>query len=391
MRILGTDSGCRFWMWILGADLGSIPRMGHEEGLGLLGLDGVNGVSNISSLSPCYCVGDHESIGQGLAGEYVMMDEEMEATQEEASAVTAPSSTALDVEGEVEIEGEVHADVAAKPLKESQVFEGKVTRFAPPLTPGGGEEEGLYETLWSDGATLYFGETAYRNARMLYERVQAERVRMGEKVLEDVSRKRKHDEVEQDQGMISADIQPDATVELQTDITVKIQPDIAVEIKPEVSVEIQPDMSMDAAENDDDDDDDEDDDDDGIEEVDEEGEREREEEGGNMEIPHLDESAALGGVDSYGGGGGDAKRPRIDDHTDSIPITWTGAEGVGGTGTGLGLGLDVDMAAGGVVSSSTPHAPPLVRSKYSVPYETVLKWRYVRTCLLIFFNLTLIK
>jgi hypothetical protein len=317
-----------------------------------------------------------------------MMDEEMEASQEEASAVTAPSSTALDVEGEVEIEGEVHADVAAKPLKESQVFEGKVTRFAPPLTPGGGEEEGLYETLWSDGATLYFGEAAYRNARMLYERVQAERVRMGEKALEDVSRKRKHDEVEQDQGMISADIQPDATVEVQPDITVKIQPDI----KPEVSVEIQPDMSMDAAENDDDDDDDEEDDDDGIEEVDEEGEREREEEGGNMDIPHLDESAALGGVDSYGeGGGGEAKRPRIDDHTDSIPITWTGTDGVEGTGTGIGLGLDVDMEAGGVVSSSTPHAPPLVRSKYSVPYETVLKWRYVRTCLQIFFILTLIK
>lgn len=51
MRILGTDPE----VWILGADLGSIPRMGHvqstSEGMGLLRLDGVNSVSYFSSLS----------------------------------------------------------------------------------------------------------------------------------------------------------------------------------------------------------------------------------------------------------------------------------------------------------------------------------------------------
>jgi hypothetical protein len=302
--------------------------------------------------------------------------------------VTAPpSSCALEVEGE----GEESVE-AQKPPKESQVFEGKVTRFAPP-TPGGGEE-GLYETLWSDGATIYFGETAYRNARMLYEKVQAERVRIGESVVEDVSRKRKHDEVEgQDQGMIAGDIQPDVNVEIHPDIAVDIHPDITVDINPDITVgihpditvdihpditvgihpditvDIQPDISMDTAENENDDDDD--DSDGGIEEVDEDEEGE----GMDMNVAHIDAAAALeGDIDGDGDGAGDLKKPRIDDQTASTTMTWTGA--VEEAGIGVQAGLEARSAA----SSSAPHVPMLIRSKYSVPYETVLKWRYVRSC-----------
>jgi hypothetical protein len=280
--------------------------------------------------------------------------------------VTAPpSSCALEVEGEGEGEESVEAQ---KPPKESQVFEGKVTRFAPP-TPGGGEE-GLYETLWSDGATIYFGETAYRNARMLYEKVQAERVRIGERVVEDVSRKRKHDEVEgQDQGMTAGDIQPDVNLEIHPDITVDIHPDVTVDIHPDITVGIHPDISMDTAENENDDDDD--DSDGGIEEVDEDEEGE----GMDMNVAHIDAAAALeGDIDGDGDGAGDLKKPRIDDQTASTTMTWTGA--VEEAGIGVQAGLEARSAA----SSSAPHVPMLIRSKYSVPYETVLKWRYVRSC-----------
>jgi hypothetical protein len=333
--------------------------------------------------------------------------------------VTAPpSSCALEVEGEMEIE---ESEEAQKPPKESQVFEGKVTRFAPP-TPGGGEE-GLYETLWSDGATVYFGETAYRNARMLYEKVQAEQVRIGERAVEDVSRKRKHDEVEgQDQGMIAGDIQPDVNVtihpnitaniqpditaniqpdikvdiqpditvdihpdfkpditvdiqpdfkvDIQPDITVDIQPDFKVDIQPDITVDIQANTSMDTAENENENDDDDDDDSDGgIEEVDEDEEGEGEGEGMDINVAHIDAAAALeGDSDGDGDGAGDLKRPRIDDQTAPTSMMWTGAVEE--------AGLEARSAA----LSSAPHVPMLIRSKYSVPYETVLKWRYVRSC-----------
>ena len=97
---------------------------------------------------------------------------------------------------------------SVNPIRLSQLCEGRVTRYAPPSssfssssstcsggelagqTQGQGEgegqgerqgqghpeEEGLYETVWSDGATLYFGELAYQNARVLYDKIAAEKI-----------------------------------------------------------------------------------------------------------------------------------------------------------------------------------------------------------------------
>ena len=75
--------------------------------------------------------------------------------------------------------------------------------------------EGLYETLWQDGATLYFGESAYQNARILFEKISSESDLIAESANAEVeSKKRKitADEKEEEEEEVDDDDSDDEDV-----------------------------------------------------------------------------------------------------------------------------------------------------------------------------------
>jgi hypothetical protein len=438
-------------------------------------------------LSTTTCTEEHVSIGKGLAGEFMMRPEEREDTQSPSipsSEVThsgvgdlGPDSTVDAVKGSVD------------PVRLSQLCEGRVTRYAPPSSssfpsstsssssssssstctggelagqtqghghgqgqgkgPGGAqgqeqgqgqgqghpEEEGLYETVWNDGATLYFGEVAYQNARVLYDKIAAEKIVLekgeqvgkggeggqsggegrGQEVRQehaqgqqedigtDFNRKRKFDDVavvtavEVDQSVACKAEEGGANsdkinLELQesnngvfnvvvneveeggVDKKARINPDIesVLELKDqvEVDVEVGDDVVVDMMDgdideddhlrivadsvimgNDDEDDGDVDDDDDDDDDDDIEGE-----EGGEGGEEGEGEEGDVDIQDSE-----DIPLPLLPLHSLPLPTPLPHPSHPF---------PNPHPAAGGQVLT-----PLLMRSKYSVPYETVLKWR----------------
>ena len=193
-------------------------------------------------------------------------------TVEDASPIPSAPSESV-VEEEI-----VTKDIAPAAVSVAQICMGAVIRYAPSLSPSSASsdshiagEEGLYETLWQDGATLYYGESAYQNARILYEKMSLMKAAEADRSIKseaDDSKKRKTAEVDAD-------------------------------------------------------------------------EKEKEEDGVDDEDDSEDEDV--------GAEGGELKRMKSDSDT------------VGGTSASVQVPVQKDTM--------------LMRSKYSVPFETVLKWR----------------
>ena len=147
-------------------------------------------------------VEEHESIGKGLAAEFVKSEEEEVSVDDKSPVLSPPTAEAG--------ESETRED-APSPLSAVQICTGKVTRYAPAPSSSSPDSttvsvEGLYETLWQDGATLYFGESAYQNARILFEKISAESDQVARSAeVESKKRKIAEDEKEKEEEEEGAD------------------------------------------------------------------------------------------------------------------------------------------------------------------------------------------
>ena len=233
--------------------------------------------------------------------------------------------------------------------------------------------EGLYETLWSDGATLYYGEKAYDTARTAYEIIQQSKRLMEvsgnssamtvDVMKEEVTREEVMKE-EGDGGAESKKRKYDDTIVVnghEDDVRVDVLVDVGmtgdsegerVDLKrPKIECEEQQEGRGEGRG--------------GVAEVAEvEG-------GGHGEDQVHGEGQGVGGgvvedsVEGQGGGQGGGQDGEEEDGQGEGDDEEEEAEGEA-EGEGEGEGAR---------GASTPRQSMLVRSKYSVPVETVLKWR----------------
>ena len=302
------------------------------------------------------------------------------------------------------------------PARLPQLCEGRVTRYAPPSssfspfpsttctvdeqlghTQGQGQgqgqsltEEGLYETVWSDGATLYLGELAYQNARVFFDKIAADKmVLVGEidrvqAVKEEKEKGREEEEKQETQASIEVDTHRKRkfddvievkSVEVDQAVVCKVEEGGAgnnnlvhevveerndgsnevvnevneggaekkakmySEIEPVIEVGIGSDIII------------------GMPDIDIDVDAHLQIVADSMNLIHDVEDDE---IDSEEGGEGEEEEDEDVDVQDS---------------TGVGL------PSLGSYAHPNPHlitggTPLLMRSKYSVPYETVLKWRW---------------
>ena len=306
------------------------------------------------------------------------------------------------------------------------------------------EGEGLYETVWSDGATLYFGELAYQNARLLFDKMAASKTvlgkgeeregegegkkkeKIGEEVVEvkeenkeeglkeenethfdiDLNRKRKLDDVTElkhvgvdrvavcevevegeEEGVDIMDEGSDGINGVLHEVVNEVEVEVGgvekkarmnsqIEIVTKVGVEVgvTPAISMTDADNDEDED----------EDIDEDAHLRSVADSVPMIISHDTDDDEIEVDARIGAGeGGDGEEGEDGEGE--------GEEGEEGEGEGedgeegdINIQDSVDVTVPHLGSHPNPNpipnpitgaAPLLMRSKYSVPYETVLKWR----------------
>ena len=203
------------------------------------------------------------------------------------------------------------------PVPAPEIFLGTVTRFAPSSACSGREgreEEGLYETVWGDGVTLYYGEKAYQNARILYEKTM------------------------QTSNIDAIKTEDIITNGIVTDNVVSDNIDITDNVKTEISEGLEESKKRKAEEVDRLD----------VNNVEEEGEGENEGDEGEGDGEEDDDMVYDGDGDKEGGG---------------EVVVEGGIEGT------VMKRMKTEVPRGNLTQSL------MYKSKYSVPCDTVLKWR----------------